>query len=162
MVDMLGFSTPGAQALLDALNGSQPRINHAPYSGSDAGLVAWAVDVAAAGRNVDDNERRILSKFAAQCGVSPEQLDRMINAAIGGRLEVPQPADPTQARTWLKAMAATVQAGGTITPDGLALFRTLGSKVGMGDYDIKELIRQARAEQYAAASAALRSAKNSN
>jgi hypothetical protein len=167
LLEMPGFNVPRAQALISALQFGEspnpaPPANHAAYSGSDAGLLAWAVAVAAADRNVDDKERSILATFAAQCGVPIDQLDRMIAAAIAGQIQVPQPADRTQAEAWLLAMATTAQADGIITPDGFSLLRTLGDKVGLSDYDIKMLIKRSRTEQYAAASAALRSAKDSN
>jgi tellurite resistance protein/predicted nucleic acid-binding Zn ribbon protein len=167
LLDIPGFNMPRAQALISALQfGETPtaaqQTNHAAYSGSDAGLLAWAVAVAAADHNVDDKERSTLATFATQCGVPSEQLDRMIAAAIHGQIEVPQPADRTQAEAWLLAMATTAQADGNITPDGFSLLNALGAKVGLSDYDIKMLIKRSRMEQYAAASAALRSTKDSN
>jgi Tim44-like domain len=168
LLDMPRFGSPSAQALVGATQlGNVPATAPPPttrttYSGSDAGLLAWAVAVAAADHNVDDNERCILATFATQCGVSSEQLNRMIAAAINGQIEVPQPTDRNQAEAWLLAMATTAQADGNITPDGFSLLKTLGDKVGLSDYDIKMLIKRSRMEQYTAASAALRTAKNSN
>jgi hypothetical protein len=167
LLEMPGFNVPRAQALISALQfgespAAAPPANRAAYSGSDAGLLAWAVAVAAADHNVDDKERSILTTFATQCGVPSDQLDRMIAAAIAGQIQVPQPTDRTQAEAWLLAMATTAQADGNITPDGFSLLNALGDKVGLSDYDIKMLIKRSRTEQYAAASAALRSAKDSN
>ncbi len=167
LLDMPRFGSPAAQALIGALRVGEvsiaaPVVKRAAYSGSDAGLLAWAVCVTATDRNVDENERRILTGFAEQCGVSAEQLDQMITAAIGGQIEVPQPTDRTQAETWLLAMATAAQADGNITQEGLALMKSLGDKVGLSDYDIRMLVRRSRMEQYTAASAAMRAAKDSN
>jgi tellurite resistance protein len=163
LLDMPRFTTPDAQALINQLErGAAPAaapMNQTQYTGSDVGLVAWAVYVAAADRNVDNAERQLLAAFASQCGVSPEMLDRMIGAALSGQLEVPQPADRSQAEAWLLAMATLAQADGVITREEMALLQVLGKHVGLSDFDIKMLIKRARAEQYAAASAALRSAR---
>jgi uncharacterized tellurite resistance protein B-like protein len=165
LLDMPRYTTPPAQDLIEQLeNSDEPDLSSQPSDNpvvraSDAGLLAWAVDVAAADGNVDDKERLLLTSFATRRGISTDQLDRMISAALHGQLEVPAPASRMEATTWLSAMAAIAQADGNFTNQEYALLRALGDKVGLADYDIKMLIKQAQASHYTAASAALRAAK---
>jgi hypothetical protein len=80
----------------------------------------------------------------------------MIDAAVGGNIDVPEPSNRAEAEVWLAAMAKIALADGKLTTEEFALLRMLGNKFDLGEYDIKMLLKRLRSEQLAQASAALR------
>jgi hypothetical protein len=128
----------------------------AQRSTSDAGLLAWAIKEAAADGTVDPTERQVLSEMATQRGVSSDQLNAMIDAALRGEIDVPEPTSRTEAESWLAGMARIALADGKLTREEFGLLRMLGTKFNVGEYDIKMLLKRLRAEQFSQASAALR------
>jgi len=162
LIELAGMSTPRARELLDGLD-EDSQSAAATYakmgalrSGSDAGLLAWAVKEALADGEIDPTERSVLEGIAAQSGVSAEQLNRMIDAAGRGELDVPEPASRAEAEAWMAAMANIAMADGKLTKEEFDMLRMLGNKFDIGEYDVKMLLKRMRGEQYAQAAAALR------
>lgn len=125
------------------------------------GLLAWMVKIATADGEVDPREQAMLSQLAARGGVDEAQVQSMISAGLGGNLSVPEPSDQDEARAWLAAMAEEAWADGKLTREEMDLLRSTGQAAGLGEYDINQVIRRARASVYAASSAALRQQRRS-
>jgi tellurite resistance protein len=162
LIELAGMSTPRASELLGGLD-DDAQSAAATYaamgalrSGSDAGLLAWAVKEALADGEIDPTERSVLEGIAAQSGISAEQLNQMIDAAGRGELDVPEPASRTEAEAWMAAMANIAMADGKLTKEEFDMLRMLGNKFDIGEYDVKMLLKRMRGGQYAQAAAALR------
>jgi predicted nucleic acid-binding Zn ribbon protein len=130
------------------------RINISP-----SGLLAWSVKVAAADGEVDPAERKLLLSLADKCGVEPMRVDQMIEMALGGRLEVPDPPDKLTAHLWLTAMAAAAMADGRLRPPEAQLLNTAAQRFGFGRQDVALLLRQQYAQRLAQARTELRTAR---
>ncbi len=122
------------------------RINISP-----SGLLAWSVKVAAADGEVDPAERQLLLSLADKCGVEPQRVEQMIEMALGGRLEVPDPPDKLTAHLWLTAMAAAALADGRLRPREAQLLNTAAQRFGFGRQDVAMLLRQQYANRLAQA-----------
>jgi uncharacterized tellurite resistance protein B-like protein len=126
---------------------------------SPSGLLAWCVKVAAADGEVDANERQLLLSLADKTGVDPQRVDQMIEMALGGRLEVPDPPDKLTAHLWLTAMAAAAMADGQIRPPEAQLLNTAAQRFGFGQEDVAMLLRQQYVQHLAKAREELRAAR---
>jgi tellurite resistance protein len=123
------------------------------------GLLAWAVKIAAADGTIDARERSSLIDLAAHSSISVQQLDTLIASALAGTLQLPEPADPPEAREWLTAMARIALSDGTLDRSEIELLRTMGTRIGLAGYDIEQLLRRVQAEQVTAARAAQRTGR---
>jgi uncharacterized tellurite resistance protein B-like protein len=130
-----------------------------PPSFSNAGALAWAVKLAVVDGNIPEAERRALNDFATNRGMSPTRLEQLIGAAQSGQLEVPAPADQAEGRQWLSDMATIALADGVLTREEYSLLNTMGTRIGLGEADVKLLINRARSQQFAAARSALAEAR---
>ena len=71
----------------------------------------------------------------------------MIDAAMRGNIDVPEPSNRAEAEAWLAAMAKIALADGKLTNEEFVLLRMLGNKFDLGEYDIKMLLKRVRSEQ---------------
>jgi hypothetical protein len=120
------------------------------------GLLAWMVKVATADGNVDPREREQLVNFATGWNVPLDRVDGMIAAGLRGDLAVPKPHDSHEARAWLEAMATEAWADGKVTREELELLKSVAVPAGLGDYDVDQIVKSARAKLYQESAAALR------
>jgi hypothetical protein len=164
---LLRIGSPGdqvSQSLLQSARAGGEGLPPLPLTapaghGSPSGLLAWAVQTAASSGGIDQSDRKLFADFAASVGVSNEDLNAMIDAAERGNLTVPQPASAQEASAWMTAIAKVALEDGTLDQSEYTLLRALGAKVGMGDEDIRLLLRRVQSDHYAAASQALRASK---
>jgi uncharacterized tellurite resistance protein B-like protein/predicted nucleic acid-binding Zn ribbon protein len=122
---------------------------------SRVGVLAWTVKMVAADGSVDVNERNILRSLAAKCHVEPIRLDQMIEMALAGRLDVPDPPDKTTALVWLTTMAATAVAEGRLRPQEAKILSRAAQRFGFTDSDATRLLRQQYSVRLARAKAEL-------
>jgi hypothetical protein len=139
-----GAATPGA---------AQEEVNGAP---SPAGLISWMVKAAAADGEVSPRELEMLIQTAQRHNVPRQRVDELIRAALRNQLESPEPANPSQAKSWLSAMAIEALADGKLTRQEYALLCATGARSGLSECDVKLLLRNTRADMYATAKDALR------
>ena len=123
------------------------------------GLMAWMVKLVLADGHIDPAERKMLEQAAARQRVPANRLNELLAQAEQGGLEPPQPANDDEARAWLGAMVTAALADGKLENSEVALLRSAGQGCGLGDHDLKQLIKQKRSELYAAARGGLRESK---
>jgi predicted lipid-binding transport protein (Tim44 family)/predicted nucleic acid-binding Zn ribbon protein/uncharacterized tellurite resistance protein B-like protein len=127
---------------------------------SPSGLLAWCVKITAADGNVDPAERQLLLSLANKCNVDPARVEQMIEMALAGRLDVPDPPDKLTAHLWLTAMAAAAMADGQVRPPEGQLLNLAAKRFGFCPEDVAILLRQQYAQHYAQAKDELRTARN--
>lgn len=135
-----------------------PGIATAAPPGS-AGTLAWIVLMAAADGQVAPEEQEMLRTAADKWGIPQQKLDAMIQSALSGQLQPPQPRDADEARGWLAAMVRVSLADGRITGQEYGLLRVAGERCGLAAYDLKTMISRAKVDLYAESRIALRNAK---
>jgi hypothetical protein len=123
---------------------------------SSAGLLEWVIGVAIADSEIHSREMDVIREVGLRRRIPEHRLDTMLHAAVSGKLQAPWPRHQTEAQEWLRVMAMTAWQDGKLAPAEMAVMRTVGSRVGLSDADVQLLIRQARADVYAKARAALR------
>ena len=115
------------------------------------GLLAWAVKMSIADGTLDPRERKLLEQFAAHGSISPDELNRLIEAGTRGDLVIPEPDGPDEARDWLTAITRMSLADGTLDRREVQLLNSLGSNANLSAYDVGLLVKRVQAEKYAAA-----------
>ena len=115
--------------------------------------------MALADNELDDRERKMLQQVARRRRIPDQQLEALIQAAMHGQLEAPQPADTGQARQWLVAMADMSLSDGRIDKSEYELLCRAGAQLNMTEYDIQRLLRQRRTHLYKTARQRIRDAK---
>jgi uncharacterized tellurite resistance protein B-like protein/predicted Zn-ribbon and HTH transcriptional regulator len=157
LLDWRRFSDPATLSLLNPA-GAGGLAERAPaYT---AGLLAWAVKMAAADGKVDAKERALLDRFAAHDGCGAGEVDRMIAAALSGHLVGPEPADATEARDWLSAIVRVAKSDGRVDDEEMSLLKWLGRKANLSEKDIDALVEQMQIEEYGSARANVKAASS--
>jgi predicted lipid-binding transport protein (Tim44 family) len=123
---------------------------------SNAGLLARMVQMMHADGQIDPAERRLLSRTAALYRVPPDALEQILDAAVQGRLHVPDPTSRAESNRWFKAMAAAALADGTLQAEERQLLHATGARAGLSPYDIDQTLKSQQTQRLAAARAALR------
>ncbi|MEO6437014.1 MAG: TIM44-like domain-containing protein, partial [Tepidisphaeraceae bacterium] len=127
---------------------------------STAGVLAWMASMAAADRHVDAKEMQLLSRVAAKRKVPQSRVDALLAAAGRSELDLPTPQDAQQSKQWLTAMASAALVDGNLSRDEYNLLLHTGGRMGMGEYDVKMLLRKTRSDALARAKEALRAKRN--
>jgi uncharacterized tellurite resistance protein B-like protein len=120
------------------------------------------VKMTVADGELDARERALLESVASKHSVPPDRLEQMIAAAQSDSLDVPEPADQTEARQHLMAMARAACADGKITRQESAILSTAGQRLGLSDSDVDRVVKQARKTLYQESKAQLKGWKNGN
>lgn len=121
--------------------------------------MAWAVSVMLADGTMDERERQALAVMATKAGLQAGMIDAVIADLEAGTLSLPQPANTTQAQAWLDDMIAIALADKQISKQEFAVLLAVGQKLGFIAYDVKQQIRQHRAQAYREAREQLRAVK---
>jgi len=109
--------------------------------------------------HIDPEEQQLLEAYADARGMPRQQLDQFVKAMQAGQLTAPEPETEDEAREWLKAMAVMAWADGVIAPQEKHSLMTFGQRLGMTEYDVKQLILRTRRELYQQSKQQLRAAK---
>jgi len=123
---------------------------------SRKGLLAWAVKVTAADGTIDPREKELLQSLAAKCAVESARLDQMIEMALAGGLDVPDPPDRATAQIWLNAMAAAALSDGQVQPAEVQILLRAAQRFGFSPADVDLILKQQYAQHLAAARTELR------
>ena len=123
---------------------------------SSAGLLRWMVCLAIADGEISPDEMTMLRAGAQRNGVPEEKLDEMIAAARQNQLHAPEPANQQEGEQWIRVLAREALADGKITSEEFQLLRATGTKIGLVDYDINQIVKETRAQMLAEAKSALR------
>ncbi|MDB5321649.1 MAG: hypothetical protein JWN40_3280 [Phycisphaerales bacterium] len=154
-------SAPAAPAGISNENGDEID-NNQPAPQSPATTLAWMVKMTLADGHLDDKEREMLESYAAQYRIPADRLNQLIGAAQANTLDVPLPADETEARATLKAMARAALADGKISREEQSLLEAAGEHLGLSDRDVSLLLKRTQSELYADARQQLKSKRNGN
>lgn len=124
------------------------------------GAFAWMVQsVVSDGSLADDSFRDMLRAAGEKNGFDAARVDELIRSAAAGQMDIPKPADTTEARTWLLEMAVAAMLTGGISKQEAKLIRTVGTRIGLVPADVSYVMNCARKEAFTQAKAELRTAK---
>jgi predicted nucleic acid-binding Zn ribbon protein len=164
--DIFPSGSGEARALLaEAVAGSQReaagfRAIGSPARSGGTGAFAWMVhSVVSDGNLSDDSIREMLRAAGKKNSFSGERVDELIRSAAAGQMDIPKPANATEARAWLLEMAVAAMLTGGISKQEAALIRTVGTRQGLVAADVNYVMNRARKEAFTQAKAELRTAK---
>ena len=108
------------------------------------------IKTAIADEEVDAKERALLHDVGTRRKIPSQTVDAMISAAADGKLETIEPRNREEAQDWITHMTDLTLVDGKITRGELALLEQAGSHLGMGRYDLTQLVKKRKAELYRA------------
>ena len=117
----------------------------------DLDLLAWAATIAVADGTLADGERAMLEETARAHGVPPATLDKLLQAAQGGTLNLPLPSNRDEAQTWLAVLASLALEDGQVTKSEYDLLCRLGQTINLSPYDIRQYLIKRKTQLYQAA-----------
>jgi len=126
---------------------------------SAASTLRWMVKMTYADGGISPKEWEVLQRAALRYGVPEHQLEEYLLAAESGSLDVTEPASDEETRRQLSDMARTALADGHISGGESALLKTAGRRLGLGDNDIRYLLRRTRSDMLQEAREVLRAVK---
>jgi len=116
---------------------------------------AEAVSVLAAGLGaqgtVDPREKAFLLAYAARRDIEASRAEELLQAALAKRLDVPLPADGTEAESILRGLIRMSLADGRITDEERALLAAFAGRVGLFPKEVDAMIAEERAALHAKA-----------
>ncbi len=122
---------------------------------SHAGLLAWAVALAAADGGIEERERRAVRALGARLGVPEEKVELLLaQPAAGGA--GPGARDAHEAHAWLDALVALALADGGLARGERRFLRLAAGRLGIDRAGLAARVRQARRALYRDARAARR------
>ena len=131
-----------------------------PASSGGTGALAWMISsVVAEGSVADDSIREMLHATGKKSGISTEKVDAMIRSGAAGQIEMANPANSTQARSWLLEIAIAAHLTGGLSKQEAALIQTVGKRHGLTVADVDYVLKCARREAFQQAKAQLAAAK---
>ncbi|MEO6786259.1 MAG: TIM44-like domain-containing protein [Chthoniobacteraceae bacterium] len=164
--DIFPSSSDEARALrAEAVAGSQRDAAHfqaigSPARASGTGALAWMIQSAVSGGLAsDDSVRAMLRVTGEKNGLAADRVDELVRAASAGQVDIPAPADITEARAWLLEIAIAAMIAGGISKQEAALIRTTGTRNGLPPADVNYVMQCARREAFTRAKTELRTAK---
>ena len=115
--------------------------------------------VVADGNLSDDSIREMLRAAGEKNGLASERVDELIRSAAAGQMDIPTPANATEARAWLLEIAVAAQITGGMSKQEAALIRTVGTSHGLAAADVDYVMKCARREAFERAKNEIRTAK---
>lgn len=180
LVDATSLNSPRALELLSDMRRTAPAAVAVAVASSDNGdtngdadtndttpqspatTLAWMVKMSLADGHLDDTERDLLESYATRYRIPNDRLDQLIGAAQSNTLDIPLPANETEARATLKSMAKAALADGKITREEQSLLEAAGQHLGLSDKDVSLLLKRTRSELYQDAKQQLKDKRNGN
>jgi len=173
LLDVRGYHTPAARALLEELPAARPEEGEPAEeieppelaAGRSPGIrpavvLAWMTKMVLTDGRVDGRERAMLDAMASRHGIRAAQVDRMIAAAGDHTLDLPFPDGPDEGRVWLRAMADAAWADGTMKPLERKLLLAAGRGVDLTSVEVTRIIRDSRRDVHYQALARVRRARS--
>jgi predicted nucleic acid-binding Zn ribbon protein len=135
------------------------RATGSPTSLGGTAMLAWMASSAVAdGVLSDDSIRDTLYSMGANNGLTKERVDALIRSANAGQVDIPQPANATQARTWLLDIAIAAHLTGGLSNAEAKLINAIGDRHGLAAADIAYVLKCARRDAFKIATGELRTA----
>ena len=123
----------------------------ADASMSQADVLAWMVCVLAADKEIHEDERAVIFQLARKQQMPEPMIEGIIEAALNGELDMPNPANASVARAWIEQMADVALADGVVQPSEMEVMERLGDKHGWARVDLNLLVNKRRAKRSRAA-----------
>jgi hypothetical protein len=130
-----------------------------PLKGGTIHQLAWVVQMCVADGEISEKERHWINQVAAQWKVPREEIDEMLQSALKGAMEIPEPKNREEARSWLEDMARSALTDGYVSHPEEKLLINTGTRYGYAPTDIRLMINQVKSEMYKAARDAIRETK---
>ena len=131
-----------------------------PASSGGTGALAWMISsVVTSGSLSDDSIRDMLRTAGKRNGLDEAKVDALVRSAAAGQMEIPHPANPTQARSWLLEIAIAAHLSGGLSTQEAALIKQVGKSHQLSAADVDYVLKCARRNAYKQATSALRAAK---
>lgn len=148
-----GASVTAAAAAPAALPPDAARAAGAP---SNAGLLAWAVALAAADGAIEERERRAVRALGARLGVPEERVALLLAQPAADGAAGPGARDAHEAHAWLDALVALALADGGLARGERRFLRLAAGRLGIDRAGLAARVRLARRALYRDARAARR------
>ena len=131
-----------------------------PASSGGTGALAWMISsVVSNGGVSDDSIRDMLRAAGKKSGLAEAKVDTLIRSAAAGQMEIPQPSNPKQARSWLLEIAIAAHLTGGLSKLEATLITKVGKSHQLTTADVDYVLKCARHEAYKQATSELRAAK---
>ena len=149
------------QAVVDSQRGmAEFRAIGSPASSGGTGALAWMVSsVVSDGCQTDDSIREMLCAAGKKNGFSTERVDDLIRSAAAGQMEIPHPANATQARAWLLEIAIAAHLTGGLSKQEAKLIEAVGKRHQLTAADVNLVLKCARREAFKQATGHLKAAR---
>jgi hypothetical protein len=98
---------------------------------------------------VSPHEERFLREYGLARGIPSARVTELLEAAQGGLLDAPRPADGPQAEAMLRGLARMSLADGRVTDAEQAALSAFGKRFGLHHNDVKSLVDEERGALYA-------------
>lgn len=109
-------------------------------------LMAWLCKLAASDGEISDSELKVLNATAKARNLPQLTIDHMLQAAIKGNLDAPEPSDLQEAKLWLEALARLALADGKVSREEKEMMLAAGRKLNFSDFDIDKIIKQQKSQ----------------
>lgn len=129
-----------------------------PARGGGTAALAWMILCLDRGE-LDGSIRGMLYVAGKKHGLGKEQVDALLAAATAGQLDLPEPANGTEAQTWIAQMAAAAHQTNGLSSAEAKLLRKAGLRLGLTAADVNHLLNRTRADAFASAREELRAAR---
>ena len=129
-----------------------------PARGGGTAALAWMILCLDRGE-LDGSIRGMLYVAGKKHGLGKEQVDALIAAATAGQLDLPEPANGTEAQAWIAQMAAAAHQTNGLSSAEAKLLRKAGLRLGLTAADVNHLLNRTRADAFASAREELRAAR---
>jgi tellurite resistance protein len=121
--------------------------------------LAVLATIAASDGLIDASERQALVKLGKRRGLSPENVDAVLQTAAAGDAELPVPASPHEAIDYLRQMVETSLADGNVSSQEKKLLLLYAQRMNLAPADVQLEIARQRKERFQAAKDLLRQTK---
>ncbi len=129
-----------------------------PARGGGTAALAWMIFCLQPGE-LDGSIRGMLYVAGKKHGLGKEQVDALLAAVAAGQVDLPQPANGTEAQAWLAEMAAAAHHSSGLSSAETKLLHKAGTRLGLAAADVNHLLARARSEAVTTARDELRAAR---
>jgi len=114
-------------------------------------LLACAAGMMIADHDIDVKERILLNKFASLRGISPAQLNQLVESVKEGSMQVTCPQDPSTCVYFLKCLILMCLADGKVTIEEKQFINHVAEKMNIDEVQTNKIIADERRRLYNAA-----------
>ncbi len=111
-------------------------------------LLACAAGMMIADRDIDMKERILLNKFASLRGISPTQLNQLVESVKEGSMQVSCPQDPSTCVYFLKCLILMCLADGKVTGEEKEFLYHVAGKMNIDQNQVNQTITDERHRLY--------------